>query len=219
MTHDFVNLTGYRSILCLNGCLPESSFFSKHNLPIIAADGTANTLLKLGIQPELIIGDLDSIHQKILKNHKYLYLPDQNSNDYQKAIFYLKENNLLPAIIVGINGGCLDHVLNNINIFMETNCLLYSPPIKGFVLREKSSITCALPPQTKMSLIGIPKATISSKGLQWELNYTALTFPGKTSCFNRTNKPETILEIHQGTALILIYEQFIDDAGTHANSL
>ncbi len=211
--HDVINLTGYQSILCLNGILPESSFFVTMNLPVIAADGAANSLLELGIRPQLITGDLDSVQPEILESHPFLHSPDQNHSDYQKAMGYLKDNDLLPAVVVGVNGGHLDHILNNINIFMETNCLLYAPPIRGFVLNKQSRINCSIPVQTKISLMGIPEATLSSKGLQWELNNTHLSFPGKTSCFNRTQLPEILLEVHQGSVLVLIYEQMIDDAG------
>lgn len=213
MMHDVINLTGYRSILCLNGDLPGPAFLISLNLPIIAADGAANRLLEFGISPQLIIGDLDSVQPHILENYPVIHLPDQANSDYQKAMHYLSDNNLLPAIIVGINGGFLDHILNNINIFMTTDCLLYSPPIKGLVLKEKSRQNFKLPVQTKISLIGMPSGTLSSHGLQWELNYSHLSFPGQTSCFNRTQLPEIILETHQGTVLVLIYEQMIKDAG------
>ncbi|KGP62220.1 thiamine pyrophosphokinase [Legionella norrlandica] len=210
---DVSNFKGYRSILCLNGDLPEPDFFHKRNLPVIAADGAANVLCDLGVFPDLITGDLDSVRPGILRNHSFLHLPDQGSTDYQKAMQYLKENDLLPAIVVGINGGYLDHILNNINIFMETNCLLYSPPIKGLVIKEESKIKLLLPVHTKISLIGVPGVTLSSKGLKWELNNSHLAFPGKTSCFNRTQLPEITLEIYSGAALVLIYEQSIEDAG------
>jgi len=216
MMHDVINLTGYQSILCLNGDLPESSFFISLNLPVIAADGAANSLLERGVHPQLITGDLDSVRPAILENHRSLRLVDQNYSDFQKAMSYLKENDLLPAIIVGINGGHLDHILNNINIFMETNCLLYAPPLRGFVLNEHSRMHCALPIHTKISLMGIPSAIVSSTGLQWELNNATLSFPGQTSCFNRTLHSEIVLEIHQGSVLVLIYERMIADAGLSA---
>ena len=40
---------------------------------------------------------------------------DQNSSDFQKAMKYLESQNLLPTIILGISGGYIDHILNNIN--------------------------------------------------------------------------------------------------------
>ena len=211
--YDVTNLKEYKSILCLNGNLPEPSFFVGINLPIIAADGAANTLLERGIPPKLIIGDLDSVQPSILERHSFVHMPDQRTNDYQKAMHYLKENDLLPAIVLGINGGNLDHILNNINIFMETNCLLYSPPVKGLVLKEKSQVNIRLPIQTKISLIGIPEAILSSDGLQWELENTHLSFPGQSSCFNRTQCDTISLEVQLGALLVLIYEQPMKDAG------
>lgn len=212
--HDLINFTGYRSILCLNGELPQSSFFTQRKLPIIAADGAANSLLAQGLTPNLIIGDLDSVHDEILKEYPFIRSADQNTSDYQKALRYLAEQNLLPAIVVGVNGGHLDHILNNINIFMGSNCLLYAPPIKGFVLKEQRPMSFTLPLHSKISLMGVPQARLSSQGLKWELNDTQLSFPGTCSCFNRVQQTKLHLEVHQGAVLVLIYEQMVLDAGS-----
>lgn len=41
----------YRSIVVLNGEIPDSSFF-KRDIPIIAVDGGANKLLSIGVKPD-----------------------------------------------------------------------------------------------------------------------------------------------------------------------
>ena len=51
----------FKSILCLDGELPSAAFFFFFTLPIIAADGAANTLMQMGVLPQIVIGDLDSI--------------------------------------------------------------------------------------------------------------------------------------------------------------
>lgn len=211
--HDLTNLKQYKSLLCLNGELPDLAFFKANKLPIIAADGAANHLHAMGIHPHIIIGDLDSTSALVLETTQSLHLPDQNSNDFQKTLGYLSDNALLPSIIVGINGGCLDHVLNNINIFMGTDCLLYAPPLKGFVLNAPKKVTFTLAENTKISLLGIPSAEVSSKGLKWELNQSQLTFPGHTSCYNRAKHEKITLEVHQGDLLVLTYETTSSDAG------
>lgn len=213
MISDTINLKGYQSILCLNGQLPELSFFERINLPVIAADGAANKLHDLGIIPQIIIGDLDSLRPSIRESHTILHLPDQNSSDFQKSLSYLRENSLLPSIIVGVNGGYLDHILNNINIFMETDSLLYAPPIIGYVLKENSQHQFTLPPHTKISLMGMPSTIMTSKGLKWDLEHLQLTFPGKTSCFNRTKDLIVSFDIHHGSVLVLIYLETAFDAG------
>lgn len=214
ITLEIHDLDTYKSILCLNGELPEKSFFTRLNLPIIAADGAANTLNHMGIRPHMITGDLDSVAPHLLASHDHLHLPEQHTNDYQKCLHYMQEKALLPSIVVGINGGHLDHVLNNINIFMDGNCLLYAPPISGLVLKETSTWTGTLPENTKISLIGIPSAVVSSQGLKWELHHTELTFPGQTSCFNRTQLTQIELKVHQGSVLVLIYNRATHDAGS-----
>jgi len=199
-----INFQNYKSVLCVDGDLPQKEFFLNcKNLPIIAADGAANKLIIMGIKPDLVIGDLDGINPILIRELKTLHVPDQDSSDFQKCLKYLKENTLLPSIILGINGGFLDHILNNINIFMETENILYAPPILGQVIHGET--TWSLPINTKISILGIPNANISTKGLRWEVSDYDMSFPGTTSCFNQTVKNEITITVNSGKVLVLIY--------------
>lgn len=195
----------FKSVLCLDGELPSAEFFSQMALPVIATDGAANKLVAMNVLPRMTIGDLDSIDSQLLQQLETLHRPDQNACDYQKAIEYMQAENLLPAIICGINGGSLDHILNNINLFMQSSNLLYTKEVIGHVLHEGDKQQYHLPIRTKISCLGIPNAVMTSTGLEWELNYYLTTFPGANSCFNRTNSPEINLHVEAGTALILIH--------------
>lgn len=217
--HELTDLSRYHSILCLNGDLPDIHFFAALDLPVIAADGAANTLIAMDIIPQIIIGDLDSLLPSIRERHNTLHLPDQSSTDFQKALAHLEEQNLLPALVVGINGGYLDHILNNINLLMMTECMIYAPPLIGYVLKEHTKHSLSLPQNSKLSLMGIPSAKVSSQGLKWDLHHDLLSFPGKTSCFNRTEQEQISLEIHEGTVLALIYQDAIHDAGASVKSV
>lgn len=210
---NLIDFAAYRAVLCLHGKLPEREFFVNAKLPIVAADGAANVLHALGISPNIIIGDLDSVTETASNKSEIIYRPEQDLCDFNKALEYLQTADLLPAIIVGISGGCLDHVLNNINIFLHSNSLLYAPPLLGQVLRAGTKHVFSFPTDTKISIIGMPKAIISSHGLKWELHNHELSFPGTNSCFNRMSQPETVLSVHQGLALVLIYTEETLDAG------
>lgn len=204
-----LNLENYKSILCLGGELPSADFFIT-DLPIIAVDGAANHLMQLNIIPDLVIGDLDSVLPEYLEIIPSHYHYDQDFCDFEKSLQYLEGNQLLPALIVGLSGGCLDHILNNVNHFLQTGCALFSPPIYGFTLHEEKNKRLALPLNTKISLLGIPAATVTTQGLKWNLSKDQLTFPGKNSCFNRTQKHEIKIKLHAGSLLVLIY----DDTGS-----
>jgi thiamine pyrophosphokinase len=208
-----LNFKNYASILCLNSDLPNADFF-QCNLPIIAADGAVNRLAKINIKPSIVIGDLDSADPALLTQYDFLHLPSQETSDYQKCLSYLTEHQLLPTIVTGVNGGCLDHILNNVNLFLETNSLLYAPPTTGFCVRTNKEIQLPITFDSKISLFGIPRAIVTTNGLKWELEAQTLCFPGKNSCFNRTQKSSVDIKVHEGQLLVLVYNEPTIDAAS-----
>lgn len=202
----------YKSILCLNGDLPDSNFFLQDKI-IIAADGAADKLLKIGIRPSIIIGDLDSIERSDYQDIEIIHRPDQSESDFQKAMQYLKEQELLPSIICGVSGGFIDHILQNINIVLENDCVFYSPPVIGYVLNPFSVQNYNFKKNNKISLFGMPKARIKTSGLKWELNNDVLEFPGFNSCSNRTFSKNISIEVIEGKLLMLVYLEQSEDMG------
>ncbi len=201
-----------KSILCLNGDLPASHFFVEDKI-IVAADGAADKLLRIGIKPAVIIGDLDSVEHSNHPDTEIIYLPDQNQSDFQKAMHYLAQNQLLPTMVFGVGGGFIDHVLCNINIISENECAFYSPPLIGYVLKGPTISNLDLKLNTKISLLGMAKAKVNTSGLKWELNNETLQFPGNNSCFNRTASENISIEVVEGKLLVMIYTENIEDMG------
>jgi thiamine pyrophosphokinase len=119
----------------------------------------------------------------------------------------------LPSIICGINGGYIDHILNNINIFLSSGSIFFDPPIVGYALKAGDVINLNLPVKSKLSLIGIPYASVSTSGLRWELEGADLRFRGSNSCYNRTKEGKITISVYKGTVLVMIYLEEIQDAG------
>ncbi len=201
----------YKSILALNGDLPSKSFFNSA-LPLIAADGAINKLAKLGLQPDVVVGDLDSADPTLLIHPEVIYRPDQNSCDFEKSLTYLKDKNLLPTIIVGMSGGMVDHILQNMNLFLNIRCVFYAPPIVAYSLLENERKSFTLPLRSKISIIGM-SARISSSGLKWELDNYSMNFPGSNSSFNRSVKKEITITLHKGQAIVMLYLEEAKDSG------
>jgi len=80
---------------------------------IIAVDGSANKLFDLEIIPDVIIGDLDSIHNIKNKNIELVKTPNQNKTDFRKTLEWCIEKNILNISIFGISGESEDHFLGN----------------------------------------------------------------------------------------------------------
>lgn len=122
-------------------------------LPIIAADGAVHRLYERSIIPSVIIGDMDSIVSPLPKI-PLIHIEDQSRCYYEKAMSYLMEHQLLPTIVLVINGGELDHILKNISIFMSypPGNLLYAPPVYGTLLYP-SHYTLTVPARTKIQTL------------------------------------------------------------------
>ncbi|WP_339040375.1 thiamine diphosphokinase [Candidatus Lariskella endosymbiont of Hedychridium roseum] len=211
----------FKSVLCLNGELPHASFFYQLNkystfdkMPIIAVDGAANQLLKDEIVPEVVIGDLDSIDKIQVKKLNLVHIVDQELCDFGKSLNYIRKNSMAPSIILGMGGGCIDHILNNVILFtMTTGDVFFAPPIAGFLVRSKRCKTISLPINTKISLMGAPRGSVTTKGLKWDLQEKELCFFGYRSCFNRTTNDYITITVNSGVVLALIYLLDVHDCG------
>ena len=199
----------YRSVLCLDGELPLE--FLKHtSLPLIAADGAANRLVENGLEPIAIVGDCDSVRAELLEQYPHICDRSQDTTDFEKAFAYLKKEHLLPTIVVGLSGGCLDRILSNVFIFSQTDALFLSDTLVGFVLTGRKTFDWVV--DTKVSLFGCPHAIVTSHGLKWELDCTELSFGGFQSCSNRVQTSPLMLEV-EGKILVFAYRYTVKDAG------
>ena len=83
---------------------------------IICCDGATQNLLNFGLQPSVIIGDMDSLPIEIQIKHKDKIIKntDQNTNDLTKAINWCVDNKINDVIIVGATGKREDHTIANI---------------------------------------------------------------------------------------------------------
>jgi len=110
-------------ILVLNGQIPKKdeliSFIKKYN-QIICTDGAANEMIKLNIYPDFILGDIDSLQtDSINTRSKIIKLEDQNLNDFQKALTWLKDKDYNTIDIIGMDGKRIDHTIGNFSIILK----------------------------------------------------------------------------------------------------
>jgi thiamine pyrophosphokinase len=89
---------------------------------VICADGGANTALKMGITPDIIVGDLDSIHSEALvKFRRVAIYEDRNdqTTDLEKAITWAIQSNFDHITVVGASGKRVDHTVGNLGVLRK----------------------------------------------------------------------------------------------------
>lgn len=187
--------------------------FSGRNIPldsayIIAADAGYKTLKAKKIEPNLIIGDFDSLsnapeHPNIIKAPT-----EKNDTDMALAVKHGLKTGLKTFIIDGGIGGRLDHTLANIQLLKKIN----QNKANGILLGKEINIT-TITNQT-ISFAKGTKGTISIftmgdkargvtlKGLKYTLNNATLTdiFPIGVSNEFATNP--VAITVKTGTLVI-----------------
>ena len=114
----------HKIILVLNGELPKKdhliSKVEKYD-KILCADGSANFLISNGINPDFILGDLDSVHKDTLRNYKgnIINLPNQNLNDLEKILLWAMKQKIKNIDIIGMDGKRIDHTIGNFSVILK----------------------------------------------------------------------------------------------------
>jgi thiamine pyrophosphokinase len=203
-----------KCIILANGKPPKKniiSFFQKKGYnKLICADGGANSALKMGLVPNVIIGDLDSISLDALQNFQsksqIIQLKRQTDTDVEKCLKYAISRGYNEALLVGVTGNRLDHSFCNIGImlkfFPKINLSLFAE--NSFLKPYKGNVQIKTIPGEIISIYGFNKNTkITSKGLKYPLKNIALPFGERESTSNIATDDKVELSIKGGIVFVI----------------
>ena len=203
-----------KCIILANGKPPQKgiiSLFKRRGFnTLICADGGANSAMKMNLIPDVIIGDLDSISIKALREFRsvstVIEIKSQNDTDVEKCLKYTIKKGFSEALLMGVTGNRLDHTFCNLGIvlkfFPQINISLvaedsFLKPVKGNV-EIKTFIG------ETISFYGIDKKTkITSSGLKYQLKNVSLPFGIKESTSNVATKKNVDLKISKGIIFVI----------------
>jgi len=134
-----------KTCIISNGEFNDSDYIRKliNNCDyVICADGGANIAYKLGIVPNLIIGDLDSADKQIIDYYKKdgvqvdKYPTEKDETDTQLATLKAIELGTDEIIYIASIGSRFDHSIANLSLLLY----LLKRNIKGIIASEKNEI-------------------------------------------------------------------------------
>lgn len=205
----FFSDKSFDAIVCLDANLPDKSIFDKfENIPILAADGASIKLHNLGIEPDYIIGDLDTFLQSDLVSkipqNKIIHIPEQEHNDFEKVLMYAIEFNFKDILILGFHGGLLEHTLNNWSVFAKyskkLNLCIYEngryaiPIYRSFQMNVNTGEIISIIPMTR--------AILRTKNLKWKLSDEELAIGNREGARNLAIKETIYIKIQSGAILL-----------------
>ena len=212
-----------RIIIFANGELPDldaARTLLQAGDYLIAADGGANHLLKMGILPEIVIGDLDSVDEDTLfqltsaEVNIEQYSEDKDETDIELALGYAVEMRPSAILIVGGLGGRLDQTLANLSILTDPMlpkidirlddgleeaffCRVSAEKGGQVEVRGRSGDTVSLIPWHG------PVEGVSTEGLQWPL-YGETLYPDKSRGISNVMLSESAsVKIENGLLLVV----------------
>lgn len=141
---------------------------------LICCDGAIAKLLNVCIEPDIIIGDLDSISSKLKDKYSdiLIQIPDENTNDLTKAVNYCIEMGVSSITIVGATGNREDHTLGNIALladYMNRIDVKMISDFGTFIPFKKSTIFESFIGQQVSIFSLTPQVNITTSGLKYPL--------------------------------------------------
>jgi thiamine pyrophosphokinase len=149
---------------------------------VIAADGGSEHLARLGVEPDVIIGDMDSLLRDRWPNVQRISYPrEKDKTDTELAVEYALSQGCRQIGLLAATGGRLDHTLGNIAlvarhagrlaILLDKATLVAADKTHNCLLHGARGITVSLIP------FGEGPVIVRAKGLKFPLDDRPLTHP------------------------------------------
>lgn len=181
---------------------------------VICADGGAEYVLRCGIIPDILVGDLDSLKDetyKRLENTKckvLRYPKEKDFTDTQLAVDYAVEAGASEITMLGSIGDRLDHSLAN--IFLLIN--LIKKNIKACIINEKNIINIIsstiklrgnIGDLLSLIPIGGDAFGVYTDGLKYKLSGANIVSGDPIGISNVFSKEEVEISIESGLLLVI----------------
>lgn len=192
------------------GALPVSRIpvMPTENDMVIAADKGIETLAALSIEPDIIIGDFDSLGY-VPENPNKIVLPvRKDDTDIAHAIKYAEEKGCRRFYVYGAIGGLLDHTTAN----FQLAAYISKQGMFGLFFGDDFTVCCLTNAKMRLqraekgrfSMFALSKATgVSLKGLSYTADNREFDQFYPIGVSNEFIGEEAEIEVKDGTLLLM----------------
>ena len=180
---------------------------------VILADSGAKHALDLGMEPTVLLGDMDSIdpgvRSRLAKAPTLTFPEDKDKTDSQLAVEWALARGANYILIAGGIGSRLDHSLANAHLLY----LIHRAGATGVVTDGRQSVYLLLdhlaleaPPGHSLSILPLTTTcrSLVLQGLRWEVSGADLVIGDTRFVSNEfTHKPAS-LSLASGMALVIV---------------
>jgi len=200
-----------RALILANGETPEAAQVRALLAPgalVVCADGGANAARLLGIRPDVIVGDLDSVLPGTLEHFRGVEVHedrDEYATDLEKAVVWAIGRGCEEITIVGALGRRLDHTVGNLGVlpkFHKRARIRVVDPLGelSYVGRE---LEFEARPGDIVSLVPLNRCSgITTTGLRYALRGEALELGTRDGTSNVVVSSPVVIRVERGHLLL-----------------
>ena len=176
---------------------------------VIAADGGYTYLKELGVEPDVLLGDFDSLEVAPEHRHIIRHSPIKDDTDMALASAYAQEQGCTRLLLYGGLGGRLDHSIANLQLLMG----LSRAGVEAYLIGEGNVITAitdericfGAQAQGMISVFCLsePAKGVWERGLKYSLTDATLSCDITRGVSNEFIGEESYIEVRDGTLVIL----------------
>ena len=179
---------------------------------VIAADSGLDAAFKAGIEPDLVVGDFDSLEDRSLLDRipagkKKEYPVDKDDTDTELAIKAATEMKADHVAIAGGGGGRLDHLMALLYLFGRPDCPRewHTRKESIYYLEAGKKVSFIMPPGSTVSVFPIGSASkgMLSSGLKWPLKGLEWE-KGQFGISNRSSDKRVVISAGSAALIVIV---------------
>ena len=208
-----------RAIIIANGSVEEDESHAQAVQAddlVIAADGGAMIALELGLQPHVVVGDMDSLPREMRielteRGCQFVSHPSRkDETDTELAVRYALRAGATQIILLGATGNRLDHTLANILLLgmpelERVPATIVAGNTQVWLLRGGYELEFGGSPGDVVTLLPLDQDAIgvSTVGLEWALHDDTLFLGLARGVSNVMTAREARVRLREGRLLVL----------------
>jgi thiamine pyrophosphokinase len=210
-------MSTYRAVIFANGQLPDLEAAKKivHSGDVLfAADAGARHILRMGLLPAMVVGDLDSLPAEDLEKLKISgcrvirHPEDKDKTDLELTIDQVLDEGYRCLLIVAALGGRLDMILSNISLLTRPDLLGMDVKLddgveQAFFMQKEAHIFGQAGDVVSLLPWGGPARQVTTTGLRWPLKGEDLEPFETRSISNQMQSDEAKITIDSGLLLCI----------------
>lgn len=171
---------------------------------IICADGGYDHAVKMGINPDILIGDFDSI-KKIPKNIEQVRYPVQKDmTDSHIALELAKEKGYNEMLLLGFTGDRADHALTNILLLINyPNAVIADDNNEIRLIKNKTELSGGIGDIISIIPICGDLEGVTTSGLGYPLDNETLYMGGSRGVSNVMTAEKCVITCNGGMGLVI----------------